>query len=280
MTRANLLLPHPVLRPGGGLDYSKECDFGLEIAAGGSKRTSDGLVKIDASFTLVSPTLVEMINEGTAKYLLLATCAKTYYRNVILSDTQKILVEIPVNDLAGTLRLTPYVIASEDLTWFVGREHDPEIKKFQAKSGRIPSGSILAIGAPHEIEMEEIGTIMSAIQLIPNDKIEEGRYEIDDRGDFIVIGLNNKTHADVVHMRGRIKDLLYPSVYQAAIEYALRKIDDEPDSKWAKALQKTLEEHNIKGDDIKENENHYAQVIMGDPLGRMLEWYNRGVDIE
>ena len=276
MTRDNLLLPHPVLRPGGGLDYNQECDFGLEIKAGGSKRTSDGLIKIEAFFTLVSRTLEEMIRRGKAKYLLLATCTKTYYRYAASFGTKKVFLEIPVNELAGTLRLTPYVVASQELEWFVTSEHDPEIEKFQGNA-TIPAGAILAIGAPHEIEMEQIGTIMSAIQLIPNEKIEEGRYAINDRGDFIVIELGPKTHMDVVHMRSHIKDLLYPSVYQAAIEYALRKINDEPDSKWAKALQKTLDERGVKIDDVSENENYYAQIIMGDPLGQMLEWYNGSV---
>ena len=275
MTRDNLLLPHPVLRPGGGLDYSKDCDFGLEMRAGDTKRTSEGLVRIEAAFTLASITLEEMIKKGEARYLLLATCTKTYYRHVASFNTRQVQLEVPVSDLAGTLRLTPYVVASEELEWFIAPEHDLEIKKFKGND-KIPAGAILAIGAPHEIEMEQIGTIMSAIKLIPNDKIEEGRYEINDRGDFVIIELSNKTHMDVVRMRPHIKDVLYPSVYQAAIEYALRKIDDEPDTKWAKALQKTLEEHGVKLDDVKENENHYAQLIMGNPFGQMLEWYNRG----
>lgn len=279
MTHDKLLLPHPVLRPGGGLDYNNECDFGLEIGAGGSRRTAEGLVRVEASLTLTSPTLEEMVREGKARHLVLATCTKTYYRHALFPNAGKISLDIHADDLAGTLRLTPYVVASDELEWFVAPEHDPEIKKFDG-SGSIPAGSILAVGAPYEIEMERVGTIMSAIKLVPNEGVDEGQYAIDDRGDFVLIELDPKTYADVVRMRDSAKYLLYPSVYQAAVEYSLRKIADEPDSKWAKALQKTLEEHNITGDDIEEKSNHYAQVIMGNPLGQMIEWCNRSASLD
>ena len=279
MTHDKLILPHPVLRPGGGLDYNDECDFGLEIGAGGSRRTAEGLVRVEGSLTLASRTLEEMVKEGKARYLVLATCTKTYYRRAVFPDTEKVSLEIPTGELAGTLRLTPYVVASEELDWFVAPEHDPEIKKFRG-NGRIPAGSILAVGAPHEVEMEHIGSIMSAIKLVPNEGVEEGRYAINDRGDFVLIEFGPKTYADVVRMRGNIRDLLYSSVYQAAVEYSLRKIVDEPDSRWAKALQKTLAEHDITSDDVGENANHYAQVIMGNPLGRMIDWCDRSVSFD
>ncbi len=279
MTRDKLLLPHPVLRPGGGLDYNESCNFGLEIKPGASRRTSEGVVEIKASFTLVSPTLEEMVKEGKAQYLVLATCAKTYYRLATSFDVQQILLEFPVKNLAGTLRLTPYIVTTKEIEWFIAPEHDPEIKIFQG-FGKIPPGSILAIGAPHEIEMEQIGTVMSAIKLVPNANIMEGRYTINDEGDFIMIELNNKTYTDIARMRTHIKNLLYPSIYQAAIEYALRKATEEADSKWAKALQKTLEEHGLSNDNIEEKANEYAQIIMGDPLGQMLEWCNRSVSFD
>ena len=279
MTHDKLLLPHPVLRPGGGLDYNNECDFGLEIGAGGSRRTAEGLVRVEASLTLTSPTLEAMVREGKARHLVLATCTKTYYRHALFPDARKISLEIHADDLAGTLRLTPYVVASEELEWFVAPEHDTEIKKFGG-SGNIPAGSILAVGAPYEIEMERIGTIMSAIKLVPNEKVKEGQYAINDRGDFVLIELGPKTYADVVRMRGAAKHLLYPSVYQAAVEYSLRKIADEPDSKWAKALQKTLAEHDITVDDLGENANHYAQVIMDNPLGQMIDWCDRSASFD
>lgn len=279
MTHEKLLLLHPVLRPGGGLDYSDKCDFELQIEDGGSKRTAEGLVRVEASLALRSPTLEKMVKDGKAKYLVLATCTKTYYRQAVLAPDGKMLLEICASELAGTLRLTPYVVASDELEWFVAPEHDPEIKKFHGR-GKIPLGSILAVGAPHEIEMDHIGSIISAIKLVSNAQVEEGRYAINDRGDYVLIELGPKTYADVARMRGHIRDLLYSSIYQAAVEYSLRKIADEPDSKWAKALQKTLAEHGISGDDIGEKASDHAQTIMGNPLGQMIDWCDRGVSFD
>lgn len=279
MSHDKHLLPHPVLKPGGGLDYSEECDFGLEIADGGSRRTAEGLVKIDGLFVLASPTLEKMIKNGEARYLALLTCSNTYYRNAILSDGEEFVLEIPANDLAGSLRLTPYIIASTDLEWFAAPEHVPEIKEFHGK-GKIPSASILAMGAPHEIELDQIGTIWSAIKIIRSENIEEGRYAINMVGDYIVIELANKTYVDVARMKGQIRNVLYSSIYQAAVEYSLRKMSEETNSKWAKALQKTLKERGITDDDIEENANHYAQVIMDNPLGQVIDWCDRGVNLD
>ena len=279
MTHDRLLMLHPVLRPGGGLDYDDTCDFDLKIGAGGSRRTAEGKIRVDATFTLVSPTLDRMIKEGKARYLVLATCTKTYYRRAFCPDTEKIQLDIPAGDLAGTLRLTPYVVASEELEWFVAPEHDPEIAELRG-GGNIPTGSILAVGAPYEIETERVGTIMSAIKIASNMNVQEGQYTIDDRGDFILVELGPKTYADVVRIRGTMGDLLYSSIYQAAVEYSLRKIADEPDTKWAKALQKTLLEHNIANDDIAEKANEYAQAIMGNPLGRLIKWCDRSVQLD
>ena len=273
MRHQRLLFLHPVLRPG-GFDYSEKCTFSMSICE--SKRTAEGRVQISATLDLESRTLNRLIEERKAKFLVMIQCKRTYYRRTADFDSPAAALDIPTGDLAGALRLTPYVVSTEDLDGLDSDEHADEIRDMQGRE-RIPRGSVLAVGASHEVEMEEIGAIQSAIKIQSNEQVDEGRYAINIVEDFVVIELGPKTYADVARLRERLRELLYPSIYQAAIEHAIRKMDDEPDRKWAKALKKTLVEHKIGEEKIAENPNYCAQVILDNPLGQMVRRCNGGI---
>ena len=273
MRHGKILFLHPVLRPG-GFDYNKDCHFAMTITE--SKRSAEGVVGISATLDLASITLNQLIEKRKAQFLVMMQCAKTYYRSVGIFDGPQIILEIPSDSLAGTLHLTPYVVSSHDLDWIVSDEHEDEIRGIQG-GDRIPKGSVLAVGASHVVEMDEIGTIQSAIKIQSNEQVKEGQYAINTVEDFVVIELGPRTYTNVARIRARLRELLYPSIYQAAIEHAMRKMGEEPDRKWAKALRKTLEDYKLGEDDVSNNPNHCAQVILDDPLGRMIDRCNRGI---
>lgn len=273
MRHQKLLFLHPVLRPG-GFDYNERCSFEMTVKE--SKRTVEGTVRIRATLNLASNTLNKLIDEKKSKFLVMVQCTKTYYRRAIFAMMPDTVLEIPTRDIAGTLRLTPYVVASDNLDWLNSDEHEDEIKNVEIRNP-IPQGSILAVGASYEIELDGIGTIQSAIKIQRNGLVDEGKYTVNIVEDFVVIELGPKTYIDVAQMRERHRELLYPSIYQAAIEYAIRKMGDDPDQKWAKALRKTLDDNKINDKEIGENPNHCAQVILDSPLEQMIRRCNRGV---
>ena len=273
MRHQKLLFLHPVLRPG-GFDYDEKCSFEMTVEE--SKRTAEGVVRIRAALNLVSDTLNKLIKEKRCKFLVMVQCTRTYYRRTISSPMPNIVLEIPAGDIAGTLHLTPYVVASDNLDWLNSDEHADEIKNTEIRN-RIPIGSILAVGASYEVELDNIGTIQSAIKIQRNEFVDEGKYTVNTVEDFVVIELGPKTYVDVAQMRESLRELLYPSIYQAAIEYAIRKMGDDPDRKWAKALRKTLDDNKINDKEIVENPNHCAQIILDSPLGQMIRRCGRGV---
>ena len=273
MRHQKLLFLHPVLRPG-GFDYAEGCSF--EMTVEDSKRSAEGMVCISATLNLASDTLNKLIEERRGKFLVMTQCARTYYRRAVSFDGPDISLEIPAGNLAGTLRLTPYVVASNDLDWLDSSEHADEINDAGSRN-QIPKGSVLAVGASYEVEMDEIGTIRSAIKIQRNGLVDEGKYTINTVEDFVVIELGPRTYANVAQMRERLRELLYPSIYQAAIEYAIRKMDDESARKWAKALRKTLDDNKITDKEIAENPNYCAQIILDNPLGQMIRRCDRGV---
>lgn len=273
MRHGKLLFLHPVLRPG-GFDYIEGRHF--EMTINESMCNAEGTVRICATLDLDSTTLNQLIKDQEATFLVIIQCAKTYYRRIKTFDGPDIAMEMPSGNLAGTLRLTPYVVASKDLEWIASDEHEDEIRDTQG-GDQIPKGSVLAVGASHEVEMDEIGTIQSAIKMQRNERVKEGRYAVNAVGDFVVIELGPRTYANVARIRERQRELLYPSIYQAAVEYAIRKMGDEPGRKWSKALRKTFEDQKISDKEIEDNPNKCAQVILGDPLGQMIRRCDRGV---
>lgn len=273
MRHGKILFLHPVLRPG-GFDYNKDCHF--EMTINESKHSADGAVSISATIDLVSNTLNHLIEERKAQFLVMMLCSKTCYRRTAIFDGPEIALNIPSDNLAGTLHLTPYVVSSHELDWITSDEHEDEIRGHR-DGNRIPTGSVLAVGASHVVEMDEIGTIQSAIKIQSNEQVEEGQYAINIVEDFVIIELGPRTYANVAQIRERQREMLYPSIYQAAIEYAIRKMGDESDHKWAKALRKTLDDYKLGEADITDNPNYCAQVILDNPLGQMISRCNRGV---
>ena len=273
MSHDRLLMPHPVLRPG-GFDYREGTGFGMSINA----RRTEEHVTVDASLDLSCDTLQSMIRDGTAGFFVLVRCPKTYHRSRHAAagggpGESRIAIRIPAGELAGRAHLTPYVAASREIERFASEEHDEEIRGL---TGGVPRGSILAVGATHEVEIDRIGRIQSAIKMVSNPDVDEGMYLVNADGDFILVEMGPRTFNDVSRIRQSADALLFPSVYQAAIEYAIRQMGDNEDSAWAAALRKTLDKHGISVDEnLPKHAHEHAQTLLDRPLLGLVRWGDR-----
>lgn len=271
-THEHLLMPHPVLRPEVS-DYVEGTRFVMESKARHIKED----VVVDARLVLQCATLQQLISDNAASFYVMARCANTYHRHAASSKDPVITIKIPAGDLSGRLVLTPYVIASEQISDFVSEEHAFEVRN--AGSVDIPPGSILAVGASDEVQLDKVGSLKSCIKLVPRPQVQKGTYTIEAESEFIAIAVDPEMYKDVFRMRTHANAIFYPSIYQAAIEYAIREMDEHPDSRWARALQKTLNDRNIKPDDSMEDAYLHAQALLEKPLARMVEWI-KGRDID
>lgn len=275
MNHERLIMPHPVLRLGGS-DYGDGDSFSMTVTR---SRRVDKDVVVEVSFNLSCSALAELIKSGAAKFFVMAKCSRTYYRISAISDEPEITFTVRSSDLWDVVRITPYVIASKDVPWF---ETGDATDLLNATGDPIPCGSILAVSETHEIQLGKIGTFQSAIRIVPNPAIEDGIYLVNSHGDFVVVEVGPRTFSDVSSMRPRATDLLYPSIYQAALEFAIREMGEHTDSMWARALQKTLANYKIDiDDDLAKQAHKHAQTLLGKPLDKMIAWHAReGVDPE
>ena len=94
---------------------------------------------------------------------------------------------------------------------------------------------------------------------------------------MIVIRVNvqDKPKIDRMRQDDATQGGLWPSIYLSAIETAIRKYQDAllEEKRWARSIEKKLEEQEFdtSQDALEENCQEYAQTIMGNPLGRILE---------
>lgn len=272
MTHMNTLMPHPVLKPN-GFDYSNACSFGIEIT---QNEVSDGRIKIGISYNLASNTISGLIRSGEAKFYSVIKCTRTYTRYAHSGMNYHVDLDLDPSEYAGTLSISPYVIASTEIVNFRSEEHDAEFGTGD-EGLKMPAGCILAIGDTHEVDLWPKVKMGSAIKLIQKPNIERGLYAIRTDLDYIHIELHQDTMRHIDAMRGSAQALLSPSLYLAAIERAMHDLEDNKGRLWAQALSDTLEKNNIviDGDTPASDIHRYAQMLLHGPLGRMIEWHTR-----
>lgn len=277
MSHANILLPHPIIRPE-GCDYGNhQFDMKIEQAT----YTPDGKIHLELLYDLSSSTINNLIKEKKAEFFVLLKCTKTYQRFAYSSVDAHMSLDISLSDYANAISVIPYVATVEEIPLFRSDEHDGEIKKLIPEGFNLPVGAILAVGNSHEITIDSIDKIQAAIMIVRGDELDEGHCAIETGSDFITIRMHPKIHHDILDIRNSSPGILYPSIYMIAIEHAILDLEENSDRKWAHALRETLEKHNLKIDDnLKDNALEYAQKILKQPLNRIVQWKDNSDDLD
>ncbi len=277
MSHTHLLIPHPVLRPH-GFDYDEMSHFDIVIK---KAEISNKKILLDLCYDLSSDTLNKMMDLKQAKFCLVIKCSKTHMRITYNNMTQNISQVLSLSDYAGRLTITPYVVANKNIKLFISKEHSDEFRQMAIDTQspdymQLPEGSILAIGETHEIIIDSIQKITSAIKLVSNNKLEKGTYDIRTDQDYIHIELHPETKKSIIQMRKSAGSLLYSSIYLSTFEHAIRDLvdNDVKHHKWVPALKNTLKSYGVEMDDerLYESAHLYAQKIMQKPLEHMIKW--------
>ena len=239
------------------------------LAAGGKE------IAITVKYHLSSPTLLGLIAEGQASYVSVVECTPTYRRESHVTHANEELLLLKRAEWQGTLTLTPYVAATEDIPAFAAPEHSPLIKALAPNGTDLPAGAILAIGDITEVELDDETGVESIFDLAPNRQIPTGTFTTDLTGQRIAINLHPDDLAKVNTARYQTQQepMLHQSLYLHALDKAIRNLTDHTGKRWATVVQHKLEEHNIDadGEELVENSDRYAQLIFQNPLARMLE---------
>lgn len=238
--------PHPVLRsPSFGDDYP-QAEFEVDIDVKGIHGST--AVEIDAVFQLSDPSLLQLVAEGAASYVILIRATKTHFRDLIRSDSAHIKQSFVSGDLSGRVEFIPFLVCTQDLQAF---RADGWHSDFAGRTFDIGAGAVLAADASKDYWIDTsdeapIGSIFGhKRQDIPDSRWE---YVLDN--DRIWIVMSNADADRYTAARDRANNQpdgqylmngLYLPALIAVLNEVDRDIDAHRDSRWFSSLDQRLE---------------------------------------
>ena len=270
-----LEIPHPVLRHG-GKDYRPDTAFKASIT-GMKHLPKDGKIALAIRYELNDPALLQLIETGEAQYLTRTDCPTTHTREAHINSIVSHPIEMEEFRYSGRVEVKSFMITTQALEGFRSENWNPWLQSILPGGVDVPTGTILAIAQPKSFRTEKTPEYESCIELVGALDVPEGQWRIRIDSDMIVIRVNvqDKPKIDRIRQDDTTQRGLWPSIYLSAIEKAIRKYQDAlPEGKrWARSIEKKLEEQEFdtSQDALEENCHEYAQTIMNNPLGRILE---------
>ena len=267
-------LPHPTLKPAGS-DYEGTIFFRAEPAAIRRSAQAED-ISIALKYRLNSTVLRDLIASGKAHYHTLTECAATKLRESHISNEDVHTIRLDAKQYRGQVLIKPFVIASQSIANIGSNEWAPGVKNLLPNGASVPSGAILAIGAEKSFDTDTTTDLESYVEITPSQIVQRGRFKVDLSGQRIVIQINPDDKPDLDRVRRDEDSLqaLFPSMYQRAIEEAVRHHckEEHADKRWAARIADKLSDYDLVSDDpevLEANSLDYAQQIMDNPLARI-----------
>ena len=234
--------PYPILIEGSN-DYI-ESKFDLFIIDG-PKEEADHIV-LEVEYNLESNGLKNMIELGSAKVVIQASCNETSYRKCFVFKDKTLFIEIPKQYLGTKIEFSSYIVSTCDDNNFILPEHN---NVFFDTPTSIRKGDRLAIGDIISFKLEfydPLRPIASVVKIKENQSKKCEPINIDLTNDKIVIYLNKELFDKYKQLRQYPDLRLYLStnIVMPAIIEALAEMKNnyygEQDKRWEMSIQKLL----------------------------------------
>ena len=277
-------MPHPLLAPWSE-DYDEEIGFVATVP--NAVLTGSGTINVHIQYDLSSTTLANLIEQGKAEYVALLTCPHTFARESHSTAYPEQHIALTAGDYADTLMVTPNICTVATIEGFASPEHSPEYARVRPQGFHIAPATILAIGNTTAISLEGNRNPYSVIDLVADDNVTLGRFDLRLDQDRIKIHLSpaDQSAIDVYRSKGAYSPefvSLLSGVYLHAITEAIRRLPENSNKKWHEAIRWAIQRHGIYDEDeqLKNDAFKHAQTIMGNPIGHLLTVFSRREDEE
>lgn len=274
-------LPYPLLAPWTD-DYGDK-EFGAVVPQAVLNNGKE--ISLTIKYRLTSQYLLDLVSAGKVQYLALVSCSKTSMRFAYPStQDEDVHVLDDAGDYSESIVLRPYITALESIEGFASDEHAAEFGYFKPGGFDIPPGSILAVGDPSRVTLEEGPSPNSVVDLVSNPKVEDGEFKVDLTQPRIKVYVSRNDKNRIEAIRDRDKEMtgvemvtLFPSIYLHVVTEALRNMSEYPEARWVDTMRQSLAKNNIEVDDeeLKNNALSHAQTLMERPVGMLLKAFDR-----
>lgn len=273
---AHKAYPHPVLRPGND-DYLRS-SFETEIDFERVRNSTEAHVK--ATFTLRDDDLLQLIEQKTARYMLIARCARTYFRLALDTFNATLEHTFAAGQLSGSTEFSAFLICSNTVQAFQAEDWHRDYESFAPLT--FDPGTVLAVSEPKEywVDTAEETPIGSIFELQAMN-LDDGQWDCDLDGERIKIYMSVNDYAQFHATRERAatnsgaeQAYIMNSVYLLALYHVLAIADGEAqqyeERRWFRSLNHRLEEIQTKPLGV-ENQNRLkdAQRVLDNPFARL-----------
>jgi len=261
---------HPVIGP--VRDGVTNSQFSMEQ----NSVQADGLnYYIDLEFKLTDSDLLRYIDAGHAFYALHVEAKGFFYRRLFDHLPCKSHVTLEGDIVSGKIDCLPLIISTAQIPDYQlsGFHEDYNNTSFD-----LQKGDILAIGSGFSFEAEKeydpMEKLSSIMQVLPDDRLDNGIMEVDLSGEKITVFVSKEDHGKYTRLQQQHETsaILLQSVAVPALTSAIAYLKTESEEnipyRWQKALKRKTDALGLSMEDS--DPAGISCHILDGPFGRML----------
>lgn len=239
--------PHPVLATHTS-DYGDRIfSFQLKI----EEELGSGAVILQADANIDDSSIMQLIENGRAKFGLMVHCQDTYLDQFEECSLSEVKLDLSGGRVRGTVHVRAAVISCEDK---LRLESLHVVEEFPHDARVVQAGGFIALSEEFSFEagLEKLAPLESIFRLKKSDEIQAGQFELGFESESIEI-LAHPTLYNVLHSlreQAAMRDLLLPSLYLPVVMAVLDAMrgDDFAGKRWHTIMSAKC---NAEGIDVK-----------------------------
>lgn len=232
--------PHPVL---GNLDDVELYEFQANCTFQGDRQN----YYFHTHYKTSNPTLLELLESGSAAYVLHVECGSTFYRSRFILTNETDTIKIPSDSLRNNVEVNFFICANADIPGYriEGSNADYEDTRFNVKRG-----DVLAVADgvtfPAEKDWDAIRKVSSIMQVEKSDE-ELGLMKVSPTENKIRILLPAADYNIYTQLKARdqFATILSGTIVLPALMEAISLVEEEDStwegSRWYQILKARLE---------------------------------------
>lgn len=272
----NISFPHPVL--GVSDDISSRIEK-IDASNVDIEFTTD-VYLISFDFKFDDLELNRLIQEKKAEFICEATCTNTLFREIFISEIPKIVIEIPRKTVKGKVQFKALLVAKQNINSYSNANFNSDYSGFKFD---IEKGEMLAFFGEFsfdaDIRYEKLKAVSSFMEIVPSDDMKYTYVDLKKNKIEIQLPLEtyNIFQSDFISQEVKFVSVFHSSIVLNALLTALYNFEENKEFLWAKVIdyrlknEKQFEKVNF---DDKENIPEIAQMLLGNPIKRLMEGMN------
>ncbi len=275
MKLSDFAIPYPILGIDGAFNDTVHVKRSFEF-----KSLKDDYV-FTIELTIDDSQILELINQGKAKYSCEVDCSSTYFRKAFLSQVSSFNITIPKVSLVGKVPFFFSIVVTENIERYKNSNFNQ--KFYEGYSFNLSKGHMLAyfgqVSFNADIKYNELTQLNSIMEVKPDDKEKFTYFDFSDekiriflpRNDYDnFVRSNNHTYSDITHA----------SIVQCALVSALSSYKENANTLWARTLNiRVLNEPKLKkfselGSLSNKEIMEMVSIILQNPNQRMFSKLN------